>query len=1010
MPQNPQSPLENLLHDLHKSQIEVRTDLPTRLLYSTDASIYQIEPLGVVFPRSLDDLHASVELAAQHRVPILARGSGSSLAGQAIGAALILDTSRHLNHIIDINPETQTATVEPGVILNALNRVAAKHQLQFGPDPASAERATMGGSIANNATGAHSILYGMAADHLLSVDILLGDGSSATLEEVSLQEARRRASENDSAGARLYRAGLEIRERYEGIIREKWPRPWRRASGYNLNYLIPWAPSAPPEWWSGLTYPPVSDGNINLAPLMAGSEGTLGVIYRATVRLVPLPQMSILGVLAFPDVAEACEAAPAILERHPSAIELIPQSLIRLARSVPAYAAQLSFVDQISPGGDPPALLAVEFFGDDPARLRSQVQSLRGFGELYPVLVAETAADQKQVWNIRKVGLGILASRPGDVKSVPVIEDIAVPVENLGLFVREMERLLATYGTQGDFYAHASAGCLHIRPLLNIKSQQGIATLREIATEAVEITLRLGGVISGEHGDGLARSEWIPRLFGEEISSAFRQLKNAADPYGILNPGKILDAQPLDANLRYGSEYRATAWNTGIDFSRQGGLVGAIEMCNGAGVCRKAEGVMCPSFQATQDEMHSTRGRSNLLRAMITSRFPTTDLAEKTVYEALDLCLACKGCKSECPSAVDVAKLRYEFLNHYYQHHRRKIRDYLFARIDAFATLGHFTLPIANLILGSSQMQKLAERWLGLSSKRPLPLLNRHSLREMISADEKLRLSVDNTPPSENAIGSCLFLSDAFTEYYYPETGLAALKVLVAAGYYPKVLPVLGAGRTMISKGFLDEARRRALQVLKSIDRLDPEGRVPVVGVEPSEVYTLHDEYLDLLPNDERANRLADRAFMIDEFLVRPGQDGQPRLRSISAKTLADAPRVMLHGHCYQKAQPPAADGYPVGVGATLTMLEAFGYKTSLVDSSCCGMAGAFGYEAEHFDLSMQVGEMSLFPALRNTQKISGGKAILAASGVSCQAQIEDGVNQKPLHPIELVSRLLTQP
>ncbi len=998
MPASPQTPLEDLFRTLQKESIPYQADLTTRLLYSTDASIYQIEPLGVVFPRTVDELSAVVELATDQKVPILPRGAGSSLAGQAIGAALILDCSRHLNRILEIDPERRLATVEPGVILNSLNRAARRFQLQFGPDPASGERATLGGSIANNATGAHSIQYGMAADHLISIETVLADGSLAFFEEISLEEADRRSRGSTSLEARLYRACLDVRERYAATIRARWPKTWRRVAGYNLNYLLPWSPAKPPLWPPDLPYPPVADGHFNLAMLLAGSEGTLGVIRKATIRLVPLPQAAILGVLAFNSLTAACDAVPTLLEAAPAAIELIPQSIIRLARSVPAYAPQLGFVSQLSPNGDPPALLVVEFSGDDPLELRRKAENLGGYGETHPVLLAETSAEQKKVWDIRKMGLGILASRPGDVKSISIIEDIAVPVENLGEFVREMERIFSNYAIEGEFYAHASAGCLHVRPLLNIKTRSGRAKMRQVAEDAAGLAIRYRGALSGEHGVGIARSEWLPRSYGEELMQAFRQIKQAADPHGLLNPGKLLDAPPLDRNLRYGDEYLPQGWNTGLDFSRQGGLIGAIELCNGAGVCRKNEGVMCPSFQAVQDEMHSTRGRANLLRAMISGKFPSPEVAERAVYEALDLCLACKGCKAECPSAVDIAMLRSEFLYQYFQRHRRRLRDYLFGHIDVVARFGSPFALLANALLGRHQSRLLTEKWLGISANRKLPLFQSRTLSELSARDQ----NQTSAPSSEQSQEQVLFLSDAFTEYFYPETGLAALRVLKAAGCKVKILPILGAGRTLISKGFIDEARQRARRLLDTIERMDPSGIAAVVGVEPSEILTLRDEYLDLLPDDGRVERLAARAYMIDEFLIRPRNDGVVRMQALSLTHSPARQPVWLHGHCYQKAQPPAADGYATGVRATIEMLEAAEYTVKLIEAGCCGMAGAFGYESEHYTVSMQIGELALLPAIRSAQQEDVG-ALVAASGISCQGQIEDGAGCHPYHPIQLV-------
>jgi FAD/FMN-containing dehydrogenase/Fe-S oxidoreductase len=968
---------------------EVRTDLTTRILYATDASIYRVEPLGVVFPSTVDDLSACVELAGRYRVPLLARGSGSSLAGQAIGPALILDCSRYLDKIISIDAERRTATVEPGVILERLNREASRYGLAFGPDPASAERSTMGGSVANNATGAHSILYGMTADHLLAAEVIFSDASRATLEALSLEEARYRAQNPEkSVENALYHVALQIRQQHAETIRQNWPRVWRRASGYNLNYLLPWSPSQPPRWDGiGPGYPPLAEDELNLAPLMAGSEGTLAVISRLTVRLVPKPSHTLLGVLTYASIPEACDAAPGLLEQPVSAIELIPGSLIRLARSVPAYASQLSFVE-----GEPAAMLIVEFSGDDPRQLQSHMRRLQEkIGR--EVLVAESEAQQNQVWAVRKVGLGLLMSMPGDRKPLSFIEDISVPVERLGQYVRSLERVLEKYGTTAEFYAHASAGCLHIRPLLSLKDEAGVRNMHAIAQEAVALGLSLGGATSGEHGEGLARSEWETRQFGPQVMDLFRQVKQAADPQGLCNPGKILDAPPMDQNLRFGAAYRTRLWPTGIDFSHQAGLDGAIEMCNGAGVCRKDGGVMCPSFQATREEMHSTRGRANLLRAMISGAFPTQQMAERAVAQALDLCLACKGCKAECPSAVDVAKLKYEFTHHYYQGHRRRLRDYLFAYIDRLAPLGRLFAPLVNNLLDSRIVRASGERWFGLAQERRFPRFARPN-----SARLGLRGGARNGKATETSV---LFLTDAFSHYFHPETELAGVGVLERCGERVSVLPVIGAGRTLISKGFLEAARRHAQRVLAEIRRLDPQGRLPVVGVEPSEIYTLRDEYLDLFPSDEYVVELSRRTWMVDEFMLRPGSDGQPRLAQLSADEKVSVPRrpVWLHGHCYQKAQPPAGDGHPTGVAATIAMLRQCGYQVQVIDAGCCGMAGAFGYEAEHFSVSMQVGELSLFPALRGAPQ----DIIVAAVGTSCRSQIHDGTGRNAIHPVCLV-------
>jgi len=792
----------------------------------------------------------------------------------------------------------------------------------------------------------------------------------------------------------LFTAILRIRENYQPVIQQNWSRVWRRAAGYNLNYLIPWSPSQPQQW-TGLPYPPIKPGHINPAQLLAGSEGTLAILKRLTVRIVPKPKHTILGVLAFPDVSEACDVVPLLLKYKPSAIELIPHKLIQLARSLPAYAHQISVIDPLKNLYDGNAtLLVVEFSGDIEKQLDEKIKHL---GD--QVLIAKSTEAQKQVWAVRTVGLGILMSRPGDTKPVAFIEDLSVPVEHLGNFTREMERIMASYGVEGDLYAHASVGCLHIRPLINLKTHKGVEALRGIAVQAANLTISLGGAVSGEHSLGLSRGEWISKFYNPELVAAFRLLKKSADPMNILNPGKMIDTQPMDINLRYGSAYHVQTWQPVMDFininkkTSQEGLASAIEQCNGAGVCRKAEGVMCPSFQATQDEMYSTRGRANLLRAMISGRFPDQSQGEQAVHQALDLCLACKGCKAECPSGVDVAKLKYEFSSYYYQRHNRQLRDYLFGYIGLFTRIGSAFPTMTNRILSNPMFTWIGKHWLGLSSNRSLPKLARKPLHKLGILKH---FKVDH-------LAKVLFLNDSFTEYFYPEAGEAAIHALEKCGFSVKMIPIFGAGRTLISKGYLGPAKAHAKRLVEYIKSIDPQGVIPVIGVEPSEIYSLCDEYLDFFSEDPYVRTLAKRAYMIDEFLIRPGDEDKVRITPIITPTgpnsSTESMKVLLHGHCYQKARPPAPDGYPVGASATMAMLRMAGYQVDLIETGCCGMAGAFGYEDEHYDLSVKIGEMSLFPSIRQ----AGDQVIIAASGVSCQAQIVDGTGRKAHHPITLI-------
>jgi FAD/FMN-containing dehydrogenase/Fe-S oxidoreductase len=979
------------LHELKKNFTgDLRFDTASRVLYSTDASMYQIEPLGVAIPRTQDDLQSAVELAAKYKVPIVPRGAGSSLGGQAIGEALILDCSRYLDAIIEIDSESHTAIVEPGVVLADLNRAAAKLGLMFGPDPASAERATMGGVIGNNATGAHSILYGMSADHLISADVILGDGS---LE-----------SWNEYGDSKLSRVAENIRLQYADVIKEKFPRSWRNSAGYRLNYLLPWTPSVPPQWDSSdyglLSTVYRQNSKANLASLLAGSEGTLAVMRRAKVNLVPKPKHTILGVLSYTSIANACDDVPRLLEYKPSAIELIPQMIIQLAREVPAYARQMSWMT-----GDPAAVLVIEFSGDQPSALKAAVQRL---GDV--ITIAVSPEDQSRVWNIRKMGLGILDSRPMPARPAAFIEDCAVPVERLGDFVREVERIMKEHNTEGGIYAHASAGCLHIRPILNLQKGEGIRAMRSIGDQVLQLVLSLGGSMSSEHGDGIVAGEWIEKTYGVEVTEAMRSIKRAADPHNLLNPKKMMDAPPMDSHLRYGEEYRVNVWNSALHFEHERGLAGAIEHCNGQGVCRKTTGVMCPSFQATRDEQNSTRGRSNLLRALISSPLSLranfakqsannrsllhrNDMLEN-VYSSLDLCLACKGCTSECPSGVDMPKLKYEFMNEYYKTHRRHLRDYLFGYFHVVSKWLTPIAPLANAFMKMDWSRKIIAGVMGITDKRPFPLF----------AGSK-HVNLDTGITGKQNKKQVIFLSDVFSRYLEPEVEQAAFEILHAAGYDVKVLPVIGAGASLLSKGFIDAARSHAEKVLAEIAAIDGGASLSVVGCEPPEIYCLKHEYIALMP-ERRAEieSITKNVWLLDEFLLRG--DVISDLRIVTKERLdiletADR-KITFHPHCHQRAEGLADDGLPAGLSATVALLRAFGFEVDVIDAGCCGMAGTFGYDAEHYDLSMRVGELKLFPALRQSSSAS-----IVSSGSACRLQIRQGVGKEAQHPLVLISNYL---
>lgn len=958
---------------------EARFDAFSRTLYSTDASNHLIRPLGVVVPKTENDLYAAVLAAREVGVPLIPRGGGTGLAGQTLGPAVIVDCSKHLNGVITIDPETKTAEVQPGVVCAALNRAAAPLGLQYGPDPASANRATVGGMVGNNATGAHSIRYGMTSDNVDGIDVVLSDGSGATFGPTTMEAGEAAAARDDLEG-RIYRAALDLRRNYAEAIPAHWPRTWRRASGYGLNYLVGYSPSEPPAWYAAPDpYPPRYA--LNLAPLLCGSEGTLAITRRVRLKLVDKPSHSVVVVLPFDSVTEATERTPALLETEPSAIELLPRTLLERARSVPAYARRLTFVDDI-----PEALLIVEYAGADPAALKRAAEPLAAHGR-----VLETAEAQADLWEVRKAGLGLLMSVPGDSKPITFIEDVAVPVELLSRYVRDVDRILADHKTFGEWYAHASAGCLHLRPMINLKTSEGVEQMRGIAEAVADLVLELGGSLSGEHGDGYSHTAFNERLFGPELTEAFRELKTTFDPDRRLNPGKVVllegDEPPaLYKNLRYGGSYSTLPMATHMAHRREGSLAGAVEACTGLGVCRKEDGVMCPSYQATRDERHLTRGRANALRAAMSGVLPPESLASGQMYEVFDLCLECKGCKAECPTAVDMARVKAEFLAFYQAEHGLPLRSRLFGDIHRWS---HWARPVAGLVnvtAGTRLVRWFQEMLFGVARQRRLPHFVGRSFTSRYS-------SMAHAEPGKPVL---LFV-DTYSQWNHPEIAEAAAKVLDAAGRTVLVeRQQVCCGRPMISKGMLDRAKALARA---NIDALAPYAHrgIPIVVLEPSCLSALQDEYLEFFPEDPDAAALANAASLIETFLTTPDADGQ---RPIEVLEFApDAAPIDVHVHCHAKSL--------VGSEATVEMLKATGSPVHEIDSGCCGMAGSFGYEAEHYELSMEIAELKVLPAVRQAEQ-QGHR--VAAHGFSCRTQIRDGAGVEAQHPIELLAAgLLTE-
>lgn len=946
---------------------ELRTDIYSRILYSTDASLYQLVPHAIVIPRTADDVLAAVSVATVHELPILARAAGTSLAGQAVNEAVIIDFSRHLDAIVAIDPEQRRATVQPGVVIDELNAVLRPHGLQFGPDPASSDRSTIGGAVANNATGSHSTRYGMTADHVLAMQVVLADGSTAHLvngERAALSsEARRIAVE---IGALL---DAEANRR---AISAGTPRHWRRCGGYGLDRLLPDRPG-------------------DLARLICGSEGTLAVMTEITVGLVPRPSHTALVLLHIDDLHAALTSVPDILATDPSAVELLDTLSLALGYNVPEYARLLASVVT----GKPRALLVVEYSGESEAAVHAGALALaRRAGRLAGIVAATpalTSAHQAAVWAVRKANLGLLMSMKGDMKPVPAIEDAAVPVADLPEYVRRLEAYCAGLDTPISYYAHAGAGCLHIRPLINRRSAAQLAGLADISRYSAGLVREYGGALSSEHGDGRARSWLAESFYGPELYDLYRQVKRIFDPHRRLNPGIIVDAAPMTGHMRAIAE---SPGPSRLDFSdyerdtplplrvppprpgeRAAGLVRAVEMCNGAGVCRRRTGgTMCPSFMVTRDEEHSTRGRANALRAAMSGVLPATELTAPRMHGVMDLCISCKACRAECPSGVDMARLKTEFLARYHAVHGVTLRERLFAHAGTLNRWGGgWRAPLARSLLSSG-----ARRRLGITTERPLPLPARRSFAAWWRGQQMPYDAAD-----------LVVVIDPFTNYVQPGVGVAAMQFFAAIGLRARPVAV-DEGRPLISKGLVEAARRAASRTEHAL-RPAVEAGLPVIGLEPSSLLTLRDEYLYLLPDEARALALAAAAQTFEEYL-----DERAAAGVLAARFTPASRRILLHGHCHQKAL--------VGTGPARRVLAQLpGAAVEEVDSGCCGMAGSFGYEAEHYAVSMQMAERRLLPAVR----AEGPETIIVAAGLSCREQIAHGTGRRAWHPAEVLWRAL---
>ena len=949
---------------------QILTDELTRRLYATDASMYEELPAGVSFPKTTDDIHHLVKLSAEKNFSITARSAGTSLAGQTTGSGVIMDVSRFMADIIRIDPDNQTALVQPGVIRDTLNRAAAEFGLQFGPDTATTNRCMIGGMIGNNSCGSFSIKHKSTREHILEIQAILSDGSEVLFKPLTDKELQEKCR-LDTLEGEIYRNMLKLLKKHKKSILESYPHPdiIRRNTGYALDRLCEMSP--------------LTDGGrpFNLAELLCGSEGTLAMTASAKLNLVPLPATKALLIPQFKTLHEAMLASVEAVQWEPAAVELVDDIILDATRRNIEQRKNRFFLE-----GEPKCILIIQFEGDTEAELLQKAEGLtqklleKGLGYSHPILTDKEK--MQRVWNLRKAGLGLLMGLGSESRSPTFVEDTAVRVEDLPEYVREFQEILDRHDTSCVFYAHASVGELHLRPVIDTTQPDGLQTLKKIAEEVAGLVKKYHGSLSGEHGDGRARSPYIATVLGSEMVALLRQVKEIWDPEYRFNPGKIVGPKPLYENLRFSPSYKKPQIDTVFHWRPEDGFDSAMELCNGAGVCRKladSGGTMCPSYHATRDEKDSTRGRANLFRQLFSGR-QADAFKSSELKEALSLCLSCKACKSECPANVDMAKMKAEFTHGWHQKNGVPMADKLFGRPERFYPLASAFSPIVNTLNRMFPVKKLFEWVAGIDSRRDLPEFASQSFQKWFQQNGN-----QHEPAHSKQV---LLLVDIFTNYHEPQIAVSAFRLLRSLGYHVIVPGIWPTGRPQISKGLLDDAREICRE---NIQRFTPftEMDMPIVGLEPSEVLTLRDEYRDLCDKSDLdlVNEIAENAFLLEEFLLSELDE--------TSLQIGNGRKVYLHGHCHTKAL--------VGNEPLMELLKRTGFEPIELQTGCCGMAGSFGYDKDKFDVSMQIGEQVLFPVLRELP----ADALVCAPGFSCRHQIADGTGMSSKHPAEILEQNL---
>ncbi len=954
---------------------EVLTDPVSRGIHATDASHYQMMPACVVVPMDQDDVIAAVHIAVDHGMPITARGGGTSLAGQTFGPGMILDCSKYMNVVLEVNAEQRWARVQPGVVRDQLNAQLKPSGLHFAPDPATSSRANIGGMIGNNSSGTRSIVYGKTIDHILAMKVLLADGTVLSLDACDADQWSDRSA-GKGREAEIYRGIGEVLRANRDEIQARFPKTMRRVSGYNLDAFTGEADTGPEP--GNNSKGASGDGAWNLCNLIVGSEGTLAILLEATVRLVDNPKATAVCVVHFDDIIESLQHVPAMLEHKPSTVELLDDSIIVEARRNPSSAHLADFFE-----GDPKAVQVVEFMGDtqDQANERAEAfaQAMRHNHVGYTTVIRSDAIGIGHIWELRKLGVGLASNIKGSAKPLDFVDDAAIPVEHLADYIRRLLVVCDEHHVKVSICAHASVGVLHPKPLLDLHKPEDVRKMHAIADAAFAMVKEYGGSWCGEHGDGLVRGEYIERFFGPRLYDAFRQVKSLFDPGNHLNPGKIIDTPKMTENLRYGTpgyEQRTAEVRSNYHYRDQGGFSLAVEQCNGLGACRKTDsGTMCPSYMATRDEEAVTRGRANALRLAMSGQLGPDALTDDRLNEVLSLCLSCKACKSECPNAVDMAKLKSDVLQMRHDKHGTPLGSRLIGSSpDMVKWTAGPVAPLANFVQSLPPFKFLFEKLTGIDRRRPLPKMARNTLPRLLK-----RRQVQDAKPGRHVV----LFDDTYANYYEPEVGLAAVELLEGLGYQVTIAKAGCCQRPRLSKGLVKEAKRHGTRTLTNLDVYAKQG-LPILTLEPSCTSALADDLPDLIDDEALGKRVAGQVKMIDTFLAEELDAG--RLQGKLVSNLKDA---LVHGHCHQKSLF-TSDG-------VAHLLKHAGVDVREIDSGCCGMAGSFGYE--HHDLSMKIGEQRLFPAVRE----KSGDAVVVACGFSCRHQIKDGCGETAKHFVEVV-------